>query len=81
MSTRTLLAVITVVLANGALAPALAQPGSPPCPAVRDVLITNGKIHTMNFANTVVDSVRIVGDRFAEVGTVRSPRRVALHAR
>ena len=47
------------------------QPPSQPCPEIRDVLVTNGKIHTMNTTNTVVDSVRIVGDRFAEVGTNR----------
>ncbi len=47
------------------------QPPSQPCPEIRDVLVTNGKIHTMNATNTVVDSVRIVGDRFAEVGTNR----------
>src|SRR6185436_5670959 len=40
---------------------------------VRDVLVTNGRIHTMDVADTVVDSVRIVGDRFAEVGTSRLP--------
>jgi predicted amidohydrolase YtcJ len=40
---------------------------------VRDVRVTNGKIHTMNAVDTVVDSVRIVGDRFAEVGTDRLP--------
>ena len=47
------------------------QPPSQPCPEIRDVLVTNGKIHTLNATNTVVDSVRIVGDRFAEVGTNR----------
>jgi hypothetical protein len=62
------------VLASAASASALAQPGAPPCPAVRDVLVTNGKIHTMNNANGVVDSVRIVGDRFAEVGTSQIPQ-------
>ena len=47
------------------------QPPSQPCPEIRDVLVTNGKIHTLNATDTVVDSVRIVGDRFAEVGTNR----------
>ena len=47
------------------------QPPSQPCPEIRDVLVTNGEIHTLNTTNTVVDSVRIVGDRFAEVGTNR----------
>jgi len=52
---------------------ALAQPGPQPCPAVRDVLLTNGRIHTLGIGNAVVDQVRIVGDRFAEVGTSRTP--------
>jgi hypothetical protein len=47
--------------------PALAQP----CPDVRDVLLTNGAIHTMDASDTVVESVRIVGDRFAAVGRGR----------
>ena len=55
------------------------QPPSQPCPEIRDVLVTNGKIHTMNTTDTVVDSVRIVGDRFAEVGTNRLGT-IALHA-
>jgi predicted amidohydrolase YtcJ len=61
--------VIALCAAVAATAPLAAQP----CPAVRDVLVTNGRIHTMDDANTVVDSVRIVGDRFAEVGTTRMP--------
>ena len=47
------------------------QPPSQPCPEIRDVIVSNGKIHTLNVLSTVVDSVRIVGDRFAEVGTTR----------
>lgn len=57
----------------GAFAQPAPQPPSQPCPAVRDVLLTNGRIHTMDTGNTVVDTVRIVGDRFAEVGTRRLP--------
>ena len=49
------------------------QPPTQPCPAVRDVLVTNGRIHTMDVSDTIVESVRIVGDRFAEVGTTRLP--------
>ena len=52
------------LLAMAAAAPALAQP----CPDVRDVLLTNGAIHTMDASDTVVESVRIVGDRVAAVG-------------
>jgi len=62
-----------VALATGAFAQPAPQPPSQPCPAVRDVLLTNGRIHTMETGNTVVDTVRIVGDRFAEVGTRRLP--------
>ncbi|HXS79745.1 MAG TPA: amidohydrolase family protein [Gammaproteobacteria bacterium] len=77
MSTKTLVLTVSVTLAAGLSTAALAQPApqppSQPCPAVRDVLVTNGRIHTMDVADTVVDSVRIVGDRFAEVGTSRLP--------
>jgi predicted amidohydrolase YtcJ len=62
---------LTTVNCAGAFAQPAPQPPSEPCPAVRDVLVRNGKIHTMTAGDTVVDSVRIVGDRFAEVGTNR----------
>jgi predicted amidohydrolase YtcJ len=57
---------------------AYAQPRAPqtprePCPAVGDLLLTNGRIHTMNTQNTIVEQLRIVGDRFAEVGVSRIP--------
>src|SRR5512138_72117 len=45
-------------------ATALAQP----CPDVRDVLLTNGKIHTMDGRDQIVESARVLGDRFAAVG-------------
>ena len=64
---------LATVIAATALAQPNPQPPSQPCPAVRDVRMTNGKIHTMNATNAVVESVRIVGDRFAEVGTDRLP--------
>jgi predicted amidohydrolase YtcJ len=75
VSTKTLslLAPLALAIAAPALAQPAPQPPTPPCPAVRDVLLTNGKIHTMNVMDTMVDSVRIVGDRFAEVGTNRLP--------
>ncbi len=41
------------------------------CPAVRDVLLTNGAIHTMDTANRVVKSVRILDDRVVAVGDGR----------
>jgi predicted amidohydrolase YtcJ len=52
------------LLAMVADAPVLAQP----CPDVRDVLLTNGAIHTMDASDTVVESVRILADRVAAVG-------------
>ena len=55
------------LLATAAAAPARAQP----CPDVRDVLVTNGAIHTMDANDTVVSSLRIVGDRVAAVGSGR----------
>ena len=77
MATKTLSLIGSVALATAVATSALAQPApqppSQPCPAVRDVLLTNGRIHTMDVSNTVVESVRIVGDRFAEVGTTRLP--------
>ena len=62
---------LAAVISAPAFAQPAPQPPSQPCPAVRDVLVTNGRIHTMDGTDTVVDSVRIVGDRFAEVGTSR----------
>jgi len=77
VSTKTLVLTVSVTLAAGLSTAGFAQPApqppSQPCPAVRDVLVTNGRIHTMDVADTVVASVRIVGDRFAEVGTSRLP--------
>ena len=42
-----------------------------PCPAVNDVLVTNGVVHTMDANDTIVESVRVVGDRVAAVGSGR----------
>jgi predicted amidohydrolase YtcJ len=39
------------------------------CPNVRDVLVTNGKIHTMDGANRVVESLHILDDKVVEVGS------------
>jgi predicted amidohydrolase YtcJ len=41
------------------------------CPNVNDVLVTNGVIHTVDANDTIVESVRIVGDRIAAVGDGR----------
>jgi hypothetical protein len=62
---------LALAAAGISTSPAAAQ--AQPCPAVRDVLLTNGRIHTMDEADTVADTVRIIGDRFAEVGTSRMP--------
>jgi predicted amidohydrolase YtcJ len=67
------LSAIVAAISAGAVAQPAPQPPSQPCPAVRDVLVTNGRIHTMDTTDTVVDSVRIIGDRFAEVATTRLP--------
>ena len=77
MHTKTLALIVPVALATVLSTTSIAQPApqppSQPCPAVRDVLITNGRIHTMDTNDTVVESVRISGDRFSEVGTARTP--------
>ena len=56
MSTKTLalLVPIAVALSTPLLAQPAPQPPSQPCPAVRDVLLTNGRIHTMDVGNTIV---------------------------
>ena len=42
------------------------------CPAGRLLLLTNGKIHTMDAKRTVVSKVRIANGRFVEVGDAAS---------
>ena len=39
------------------------------CPAVNDVLLTGGVIHTLDADSTTIESVRITGDRIAALGT------------
>jgi predicted amidohydrolase YtcJ len=60
-----LLAVATVFLLPVA---ASAQP----CPGGRLLLLTNGRIHTMDAKRTVVSKVRIANGRFVEVGNAAS---------
>ena len=43
-----------------------------PCPAGRFLLLTNGKIHTMDAKRTVVSKVRIANGKFVEVGDAAS---------
>lgn len=38
------------------------------CPEPRDLLLTNGRIHTMNTANTITSAVRIYGNRIIALG-------------
>lgn len=38
------------------------------CASVQDLLLSNGVIHTMDAQNSIVESVRIVGDRIVAVG-------------
>ena len=57
----TLLASFVIILM-----PALVS--AQPCPAGRLLLLTNGKIHTMDAKRTVVSKVRIANGRFVEIG-------------
>ena len=57
----TLLASLVIILM-----PALVS--AQPCPGGRLLLLTNGKIHTMDAKRTVVSKVRIANGRFVEVG-------------
>ncbi len=63
--------VSSVLLAAGlasAAAPAFAQTAAD-CPRGRNLLLVNGRIHTMDARDTVVDTVQVVGNRFTAVGT------------
>jgi predicted amidohydrolase YtcJ len=70
LSKSNLLALVTTTAIATLIAPcvALAQRS---CPDVNDVLLTNGVIHTMDAADRVVESVRVVGDRIAASGDGR----------
>jgi len=48
------------------------QASAQTCPAGRFLLLTNGKIHTMDAKRTVVSKVRIANGKFAEVGDAAS---------
>jgi hypothetical protein len=63
-----LAAVAALTAVTAVSSPARAQSD---CPAVNDVLLTNGVVHTMDADDTVVESARIVGDRIAAVGRGR----------
>jgi predicted amidohydrolase YtcJ len=65
MKSRSLLAALCV---GFAALPAFAQNAAVDCPLGRDLLLDNGKIHTMDAKDTVVTSVQISGNRFALAG-------------
>ena len=67
LATSGLRALLIITVSLGIARLATAQP----CPDVRDVLLTHGVIHTMSATNDVVESARIIGDRFAAVGRGR----------
>lgn len=56
------------VVAVGAALPSAQTGQSAQCPGGRFLLLTNGRIHTMDAKRTVVSKVRIANGRFAEVG-------------
>jgi predicted amidohydrolase YtcJ len=49
-----------------------AQGGAQSCPGGRLLLLTNGRIHTMDAKRTVVSKVRIANGHFVEVGDAAS---------
>src|SRR5258706_16088360 len=55
---------IAALAAFACASPAFSQP----CGSGRDLLLTNGKIHTMDAGNQVVESARVIGDKFTAVG-------------
>jgi predicted amidohydrolase YtcJ len=59
-----------LVVALAAATPAEAQTAQ--CPGGRFLLLTNGKIHTMDARRTVVSRVRIANGKFVEVGDAAS---------
>jgi hypothetical protein len=64
--TRPMLCAVIAVASLSAVLPPMAS--AQPCPAGRYLLLTNGRIHTMDAKRTVVSRVRIANGRFAEVG-------------
>ena len=58
-------ALLTMVLLPGAVS-------AQPCPGGRLLLLTNGRIHTMDAQRTVVAKARIANGRFVEVGNAAS---------
>ena len=61
---------VAALLAAVAATPAEAQTAQ--CPGGRFLLLTNGRIHTMDAQRSVVSRVRIANGRFVEVGPAAS---------
>src|SRR5688572_10967472 len=68
-----LLALLVVVLV-GSQAPSAQSPAQDPCTWSRDLRLVNGRIHTMDRRNAIVDEVTIQQGRFAAVGSNRNLR-------
>jgi predicted amidohydrolase YtcJ len=67
---RTTIAVIALAaVAGAAQAP---SPQAPACPGGRALLLTNGRIHTMDARRSVVSRVRLASGRIVEVGDAAS---------
>jgi predicted amidohydrolase YtcJ len=66
---RLALRLAAVAALGPAANPSFAQ--NPDCPDVRDVLVTNGEIHTMDSASRIAESVRILAGRVVAVGDGR----------
>lgn len=60
---RTLVAAALLLGAGSALAQ-----GETECPLGSDLLFVNGRIHTMDATDTIVETVHVIGNRFAAVG-------------
>jgi len=73
MQILALLALLVVVLI-GTQAPAGQSPTRDPCSWSRDLRLVNGRVHTMDRRNSIVDEVTIQQGRFAAVGRDRNLR-------
>lgn len=58
---------VLAALSGGAAAQQ--QAGEPPCYEARDLLLVNGRIHTMDAQRSVVSAARVLGERFVAHGT------------
>jgi predicted amidohydrolase YtcJ len=72
MSSDRLVVLLALMAAASAILPRLAPGQTQSCPGGRLLLLTNGKIHTMDAQRTVVSKVRIANGKFVEVGAAAS---------